>query len=913
MKKDSKPFFHNSSFILHNLYMADLEKTVSILFKGVDEVSTTMDKIGGSLSNLGTSLESATQPFANMALAVEKFEATLAVLAAGGIVAAVSAAGKFQAGLNEIHTLLRESPEDVAAFDDAIENYARNSTQSLEDIQAAIYQALSANVDYRDSIQFITEAEKLAVAGQSTLKESVDLLTSVMSAYGASWSDANQYSDIFFKTVEIGKVNVPQLASALGLVAPAAAISGVSIKEVSAALAALTAGGLTSSQAAEYLRQVISDLVKPSDSAVSAFENLKIKFGSAELASVGLSGKMQEIWEKSGGSADSIIKLFGNVTSFSAASVLGADKAGLYAKALDELNKAAGATDRAYQIMVDNIDKVNTRLINSMKLALVEAGKPLLDDWENIANALGKVFQGVQFGLKEGAFSEIYTAIESFASEFADYLRKVAAAIPEAMQAINFEGLLASVKELGGAVGDVFKTLFGDLDLTKPEDMAKAMQKIVDGITAMNNVTKGIVEGLKPFVTALGEFANDALNADGKTAELTGKILGFGQGVNTAISAVNSLAPAMEIFSGSLILKAISNLGGLASIVGALPFVAAGAAATGLAYAVNQLNPPIDLANAKFDEFGNLMGDFNNMYAEPVVASVGEIGQSLKDIPGVTELMFETDMDSAINQIQGLNENLLEFEAGVSVLIDADPEPAQIKIGELSNKMADYDGRKYSADFEISDESYDKTMYRIMEVTSADGFPIQFKVRVDDESITKSENKIKEIPTEKMLEIKLQGDIDTEIALIKADAEMMQKAVEWSAKLEIANIESQTERVKAMFSSVSDTIGRVSSEISGLFGKIPKSEYDFGAREWQAAVNQAMQIQDEAFRLEKQLVAEQIKLMETKDDLMKSGKGLIKIDSTGLEPALEMIMWQILQKVQLKANEDSASFLLGIN
>ena len=893
--------------------MADLEKTVSILFKGVDEVSTTMDKIGGSLSNLGTSLESATQPFANMALAVETFVATLAVLAAGGMVAAVSAAGVFQSSLNEIHTLLRESPEDVAAFDQAIENYARNSTQSLSDIQAAIYQALSANVDYTESIEFVTEAEKLAVAGQSTLKESVDLLTSVMSAYGSAWSDAGVYSDMFFKTVEIGKVTIPELSESLALVAPIASGAGVSLQEVSASIAAMTAGGMKAGPAAEYLRQAITGIIDPSKESKTAMDGLGIAYGAAAIEANGFDGVMQEVYEKTKGNVDVMAKVFGNVQALSVAMTLGADNSGIFAKAMKELETSAGSTDRAYQIMVENIDKVNTRLTNSMKLALIEAGKPLLDDWANIADGLGKVFQGVQFGLKEGAFSEIYTAIETFASQFADYLRDVAAAIPEAMQAINFEGLLASVKELGGAVGDVFKTLFGDLDLTKPEDMAKALQKIVDGITAMNNVTKGIVEGLKPFVTALGEFANDALNADGKTAELTGKILGFGQGVNTAISAVNSLAPAMEIFSGSLILNAISNLGGLASIVGALPFVAAGAAATGLAYAVNQLNPPIDLANAKFDEFGNLMGDFNNMYAEPVVASVGEIGQSLKDIPGVTELMFETDMDSAINQIHGLNDNLLEFEAGVSVLIDADPEPANIKIGELSNKMADYDNRKYSADFEISDESYDKTMYRIMEVTSAEGFPIQFKVRVDDESITKSENKIKEIPTEKMLEIKLQGDIDTEIALIKADAEMMQKAVEWSAKLEIANIESQTERVKAMFSSVSDTIGSVSSEISGLFGKIPKSEYDFGAREWQSAVNQAMKIQDEAFRLEKQLVAEQIKLMKTKDELMKSGKGLIKIDSTGLEPALEMIMWQILQKVQLKANEDSASFLLGIN
>ncbi len=52
--------------------------------------------------------------------------------------------------------------------------------------------------------------------------------------------------------------------------------------------------------------------------------------------------------------------------------------------------------------------------------------------------------------------------------------------------------------------------------------------------------------------------------------------------------------------------------------------------------------------------------------------------------------------------------------------------------------------------------------------------------------------------------------------------------------------------------------------------------------------------------------------MEAKTKALQNGDGLIKIDSDGLEPALEMIMWQILEKVQLRANAEGAEFLLGI-
>jgi len=46
---------------------------------------------------------------------------------------------------------------------------------------------------------------------------------------------------------------------------------------------------------------------------------------------------------------------------------------------------------------------------------------------------------------------------------------------------------------------------------------------------------------------------------------------------------------------------------------------------------------------------------------------------------------------------------------------------------------------------------------------------------------------------------------------------------------------------------------------------------------------------------------------------MQGGEALIKIDSTGLEPALEMVMWEILEKVQIRASEEAADFLLGIS
>ncbi|MBO1225040.1 MAG: hypothetical protein JYX80_11490 [Candidatus Scalindua sediminis] len=44
---------------------------------------------------------------------------------------------------------------------------------------------------------------------------------------------------------------------------------------------------------------------------------------------------------------------------------------------------------------------------------------------------------------------------------------------------------------------------------------------------------------------------------------------------------------------------------------------------------------------------------------------------------------------------------------------------------------------------------------------------------------------------------------------------------------------------------------------------------------------------------------------------MQSGDAMITISGDGPEPELEAFMWQILQRIQIRANADGAEYLLG--
>ena len=98
-----------------------------------------------------------------------------------------------------------------------------------------------------------------------------------------------------------------------------------------------------------------------------------------------------------------------------------------------------------------------------------------------------------------------------------------------------------------------------------------------------------------------------------------------------------------------------------------------------------------------------------------------------------------------------------------------------------------------------------------------------------------------------------------------------------------------------------------------MFGTLGSGDLDFSDR-WAArdAIDQQLEIQQQAADQQSKLIDAQVQNLKARTQAMQSGDGLIKISSDGLEPALEMIMWQVLEKVQMRANAEGAEFLLGL-
>ena len=149
--------------------MADFTKSVELIFGGKDNVSQTIKVISRNLDTFEKSIGNIAAPLSAVGDSVLKLDAALGALGAVMVGIAINEASKFETAFAEITTLFEATPEQVGAFSSDIQAFASTSVQSLDDINKAVYTAISAGTDYAGALEVLATAEQLAVAGNATI------------------------------------------------------------------------------------------------------------------------------------------------------------------------------------------------------------------------------------------------------------------------------------------------------------------------------------------------------------------------------------------------------------------------------------------------------------------------------------------------------------------------------------------------------------------------------------------------------------------------------------------------------------------------------------------------------------------------------------------------------------------------
>ncbi len=436
----------------------------NLLKDGVDRASPKIKQLGNQYKRLGQAAKTAgggakqlSGSFSGVAKAAVAIGAAVAVVRqlASAFTSSYEASRNFTNELKNV-TTLTDTP--LETFRTQIEELPPVLGSAAE-LTKGLYQAISAGVDSADGVEFVGTAAKFAVAGLTDMSSSVDVLTTALNAYGLEIEDTNLVSDLFFKTIEQGKISGEQLSATIGTSITAFAGAKIPLEQLNSGLAALTKVGVDSANATTQLNALVTAFIKPSTALKEALEEQGYASGGALLETEGLTGALEFLQEQTGGNATEIGKLILTARAARGATALLNNESTEYTNILAEMQDAVGSTNDAFIKQVDEIKLLETT---------TERGRL----------AFGKL-------------------VENIYKNLAPSLRAGAEQFTQLIQSIDFEAVTAGVKVFLDTFSFLIKILSSEIILS----IAGAFLAVRGAIVAVTIAQKAwnIVAGLSPL------------------------------------------------------------------------------------------------------------------------------------------------------------------------------------------------------------------------------------------------------------------------------------------------------------------------------------------------------------------------------------------------------------------------------
>ncbi len=261
-------------------YNKVIDRNTAKIRQNSDALSRQKQNIGNyksALSGVGTQLKSLATGFIG-------FTALLSG-ATRLVKDAIEVNRNFEKSFTNVLTLLSEA--EKSKFGGLLEQGAADIMLDFglaaEDVNKALFDAISAGIPAGEAIGFLRDNAELAIGGVTDLSTSVDGVTSVMNAFKISTEDTEKVTSAFFTAQKYGKTTVEELASNVGKVAPIAKQAGLGLNEMLAVMAELTKQGISTEESSTALKATMTALIKPSEQAKKAFDDLGIEYGATNL------------------------------------------------------------------------------------------------------------------------------------------------------------------------------------------------------------------------------------------------------------------------------------------------------------------------------------------------------------------------------------------------------------------------------------------------------------------------------------------------------------------------------------------------------------------------------------------------------------------------------------------------------
>lgn len=325
-----------------------------------------------------------------------------------GLSEAYNEATKLDEKLRGASTLYGSVAVDQTKLVDNLKSISLQTGESLEVLGQTVYDAMSAGVqpteDMAEVLQVVSASSKLAKAGFTDTNTAMKASLSVINAYGMGIENINKVSDILLNTQNLGVTTVGELSNALSKVTPVASAFGVSIENVTSALALMTKQGTNTEVASTGLSSILSELGKSGTTASENLQKASLSAGLTETSFKDLldSGKsLGDILDIMSRYAEqnnlSLVDMFSSIEAGKSALQITNAGAEEFNKTLDSMETATGLVSESFEKMVTPSQKLDSA-IATLKTTIGEKLKPAVDSAKTaLADLLTKMTGQVDY------------------------------------------------------------------------------------------------------------------------------------------------------------------------------------------------------------------------------------------------------------------------------------------------------------------------------------------------------------------------------------------------------------------------------------------------------------------------------------------------------------------------------------
>lgn len=282
----------------------------------------------------------------------------------------------FNNSMHEVMTIIDDVSSNFTQFSVAISGFSKKFGKDANDLARGMYDILSSAIDSSDALFVLYTASKSAVAGLSDVSQSVDILTSLMKSYGFTAEQLVHVNDVLFQGVIRGRFTYEKLESAMGYLVPIASQVGIEFEELMAVMTTATRKGQHLDMVSRGLALAIQNIIKPSEQARKAAEELGVDLSLAALRSEGLIGFLRRINEATDDNAALFSKLIPNMRSYRVVMTLAGQGIEEATGDLDLMKTSLDKADEAFMKMAGSAKMakdVTTQVANEASRGIGEA------------------------------------------------------------------------------------------------------------------------------------------------------------------------------------------------------------------------------------------------------------------------------------------------------------------------------------------------------------------------------------------------------------------------------------------------------------------------------------------------------------------------------------------------------------